>query len=86
MDYTPISTRRVLLAFAFTAFVALVPVLYFLLQSGHGGPLSIFADADGGYRGLVLGAGSVALTTSLIGAPMLMVAVGRRMVRRPSRA
>lgn len=35
MDYTPISTRRVLVAFALTAFVALLPVFYVLLQSGH---------------------------------------------------
>ncbi|MEJ7635969.1 hypothetical protein [Aeromicrobium sp.] len=85
MDYTPISTRRVLVAFALTAFVALLPVFYVLLQSGHA-PLSYFVDADGGYGGLVLGAGSVVLTASLIGALMLTVAVGRRMVRRPSRA
>ena len=86
MDYTPISTRRVLLAFAFTAFVALVPALFFILQSGGGGPLGRFADADGGYRELVLGAGSVVLTAFLIGALMLTVALGRRVVRRPSRA
>jgi hypothetical protein len=86
MDYTPISTRRVLLAFAFTAFVALVPALFFLLQSGGGGPLGHLAETDGGYRDLVLGAGSVVLTASLIGALMLTVALGRRMVRRPTRA
>jgi hypothetical protein len=86
MDYTPISTRRVLLAFALTGFVALVPALYLLLQSETGGPLSLFSDADGGYRGLVLGAGSVVLTAFLIGALMLTVAIGRRMVRRPTRA
>ena len=86
MDYTPISTSRVLVAFACTAFVALLPPLFMWLQSGHDGPLAMLADTDGGYRGLVLGAGSVALTASLIGALMLAVALGRRMVRRPSRA
>ena len=86
MDYTPISTRRVLLAFAFTAFVALVPALFFLLQSSGAGPLGFLADANGGYREVVLGAGSAVLTAFLIGALMLTVALGRRMVRRPSRA
>lgn len=86
MDYTPISTRRVLLAFAVTAFVALVPALFLLLQTGHGGPLSIFADADGGYRGLMLGVGSVVLTALVICALMLAVAIGRRMIWRPTRA
>lgn len=86
MDYTPISMRRVLVAFASTAFVALVPALYFVLQSGQAGPLSAFADADGSYHGLVLGTSSVVLTAAMIGALMLTVAVGRRMVRRPTRA
>jgi len=86
MDYTPISTRRVLLAFAFTAFVALAPALFLLLQSGDGAPLGRLGHADGGYRGLVLGAGSVVLTAFLIGALMLTVALGRRIVRRPTRA
>ena len=85
MDYTPISMRRVLLAFAFTAFVALVPVLFVVLRSGAG-PLASARDAEGGYRDLVLGAGSVMLTALLIGALMLTVALGRRMVRRPTRA
>lgn len=86
MDYTPISTRRVLLAFAFTAFAALAPALFFLMQSGAGGPLGRLADADGGYRELVLGAGSAVLTASLIGALVLAVTLGRRMIRRPTRA
>lgn len=86
MDYTPISTRRVLLAFAITAFVALVPALFILLQSGGGGPLRGLGRADGGYRGLVLGTGSVVLTALLIGAFMLTVTLGRRIVRRPTRA
>lgn len=83
MDYTPISTRRVLMAFALTAFVALVPALFLLLQSG---PLSGRGDAGGAYRALLLGAGSVVLTAFLIGAFMLTVAIGRRMIWRPSRA
>ena len=86
MDYTPISTRRVLLAFAFTAFAALAPALFFLLQSGAGGPLGRLSDSDGGYREIVLGAGSAVFTACLIGALMLTVAFGRRMVRRPTRA
>ncbi len=86
MDYTPISTRRVLLAFAFTAFVALVPALFLVLQSGDGGPLGRLGGIEGGYRGFVLGAGSVVLTAFLIGALMLTVALGRRIVRRPTRA
>lgn len=85
MDYTPISMRRVFLAFACTAVVALAPALFFVLQSGAG-PLASSRDADGGYRDLVLGAGSVMLTALLIGALMLTVALGRRMVRRPTRA
>ncbi|KAA1395178.1 hypothetical protein [Aeromicrobium ginsengisoli] len=86
MDYTPISTRRVILAFAVTGFVALAPALFLVLQSRHPGPLSLFADDDGGYRGLVLGAGSVVVTASLVGALMLLAAIGRRVLRRPSRA
>jgi hypothetical protein len=86
MDYTPISTRRVLFAFAATGFVALVPALFLVLQSRHSGPLSLLTDDDGSYGGIVLGAGSVVLTASLIGALMLLVAIGRRMMRRPSRA
>ncbi|WP_332666611.1 hypothetical protein [Aeromicrobium sp.] len=86
MDYTPISTRRVLFAFAATGFVALVPALFLLLQSGHSGVLPLLADDDGRYRGVVLGAGSVILTASLIGSLMLLAAIGRRMLRLPSSA
>ncbi|AXT86061.1 hypothetical protein C6I20_13285 [Aeromicrobium sp. A1-2] len=86
MDYTPIGMSRVLMAFACTGFVALLPPLFMWLQSGHDGLLSAFADTEGGYGDLVLGAGSVALTASLIGALMFAIALGRRMVRRPSRA
>jgi hypothetical protein len=85
MDYTPISSRRVLTAFALTAFVALLPALYFALQSGTGGHVSL-PDANGSFRGVVLGAASVVLTASLIGVLILTVALARRMVRRPSRA
>jgi hypothetical protein len=74
MDYTPISTRRVLLAFALTTFVALLPALYFALDKG------------GATRGVLLLAGSVALTAAVIGAPVLAVSIGRRLVRRPARA
>lgn len=86
MDYTPISTRRVLAAFAITGFVAFLPALFLLLQSRPTGPLSILVGPEGGYRGLVLGAGSVVLTASVTGALVLAVAIGRRMVRRPTRA
>ena len=86
MDYTPISTRRVLLAFAFTAFTAFVPAFFVLLQSGHVGPLSLFVDTHGSYRGILLGAGSAILTVAMICGLMLAVVVGRRVVRRPSRA
>ena len=86
MEYTPISARRVLLAFTLTAFVALVPVLFLLLQSGRGGPFSALADTDDGYRGVMLGLGSVLLTAFLIGALMFTVAIGRRVIWRPTRA
>jgi hypothetical protein len=88
MDYTPISARRVLLGFGMTAFVALFPALFLLLQSGHAGPVSLtfLADSDGSYRGLMLAAGSTLLTMFLIGALMLAVVVGRRIARRPSSA
>lgn len=86
MDYTPISARRVLAAFGITAFVALLPALYVGLRSRHTGPLALLTGNEDGYRGVVLGAGSVVLTALLIGACMLTVAIGRRMVRRPSRA
>jgi hypothetical protein len=85
MDYTPISTRRVLVAFALTAFVALLPALYFALQAEPGGPLSL-ADENGSFRGVVLGAVSAVLAASLIGGLLLTVAIARRMIRRPSRA
>lgn len=86
MDYTPISTRRVLVAFAFTAFVALVPAFYLFLQRGSDGPLTVFANADGSSRDLLLVLGSVALTAGMIGALVLLMSIGRRLVRRPARA
>jgi hypothetical protein len=86
MDYTPISTRRVLLAFALTVFVALLPAFYFALQQGSAGPLSAFADTDGATRGTLLLASSMMLTAALIGAPVLFVSIARRLVRRPARA
>ena len=86
MDYTPISARRVLLAFAFTAFVAVVPALFLALQSGTGGPLLSLTDSAGRYQDIVLAAESAVLTASLIGVLMLTVTLGRRMVRRPTRA
>lgn len=85
MDSTPISARRVVLGFALTAFVALLPVLFLLLESGSV-PWASMSSAAGGYRGLLIGAGSVVAAALLIGAASIMVLVGRRVVRRPSRA
>lgn len=84
MDYTPISIGRVLVAFALTAAVGLVPVLAIVLHSNQSvlGPFSV----GDGYGGLVLGLGSIALAVTLIGLAWLAVAFGRRVVRRPSRA
>jgi hypothetical protein len=82
MDYTPISAHRVLLAFSVTAFVALGPVLFMFLQSSSVG---FVAGQRGGYRGLVLGAETFALTLVLLGLISVTVMFGRRMVRRPFR-
>lgn len=84
MDYTPISTRRVLLGFGFTAVIALLPILFVLLRV-DGAPVGTLIDAVGGYRGLVLGAGSI-ITTLLVGLVTAVVVVARRVVRRPTRA
>lgn len=82
MDYTLISSRRVLLAFALTALVALSPALFIFLQTG---PIDFLGGTHGGYRGIVLGAETVALALVLIGLFSVAVLFGRRVVRRPSR-
>lgn len=84
MDHTPISFGRVLVAFALTAAVGLVPVLAIVLNNNPS-VLGPFGVSDG-YGGLVLGLGSIALAVALIGLAWLAVAFGRRVVRRPSRA
>lgn len=84
MDHTPISFGRVLVAFALTAAVGLVPVLAIVLNNNPS-VLGPFGVGDG-YGGLVLGLGSIALAVALIGLAWLAVAFGRRVVRRPSRA
>ncbi|MGA8988771.1 MAG: hypothetical protein WB461_12195 [Aeromicrobium sp.] len=76
---------RVRSAFALTGFVAVLPPLFWWLQSGYGVPLSGL-DGTGAYRGLLIGAGSVALTALLIGVLVLVVLLRRRMARPSIRA
>jgi hypothetical protein len=85
MDYTPISTRRVLVAFTFTVFVALLPVFYLVLHGGADS-LPLVGAGDGPSGDLLLAVGSAVLTAALIGVSTLVVAIGRRLVRRPARA
>jgi len=84
MDYTPISARRVLMAFGLTLVVGLAPVLAIALI--HNATFVSALSAPNGYGGLVLGLGGIALAVSLTGLTWLAVAVGRRVVRWPSRA
>lgn len=81
MDYTPISAGRVLVAFAMTIIVGLVPVLLIVLNANS----SILGNTDVGDGGLALGLGSIAVAIALIGLTWLAVAFARRAVRRPSR-
>ncbi|WP_332644930.1 hypothetical protein [Aeromicrobium sp.] len=81
MDYTPIGVGRVLVAFALTIVVALLPVAAVLMNHS---PATI--STPGGYGGLVLGLGIVLLVTALIGLSRLTVAAKRRPVGRPSQA
>lgn len=85
MDYTPISARRILLGFAFTAFIAILPLLVVYLRQ-HTLPVDVFPDTDGGYRGVVLGIGSVVSAMTLVALATATVLTARRMARRPSRA
>lgn len=84
MDYTPISARRVLLGFAFTGFIALLPALYVLLQSDRTPPF--VTDASGFYRAAGLMIGSVLLTAGLIALFVLLVSLARRAARPPTNA
>lgn len=85
MDYTPISARRVVVGFSLTAFVALAPLLFLFLSSSPS-PVGAATDGVDGYRGLVLGAGSLVLVMLLIALVTLAIITARRVVRRPSRA
>lgn len=85
MDYTPISARRVLVAFSLTVFVALLPVFYLALQRGSSG-LSVFSSPDGRSRDTLLVVGSVVLTAAVMGALVLVMLIARRVARRPARA
>ena len=85
MDYTPISARRVLVAFSLTVFVALLPVFYLALQRGSSG-LSVFSSPDGRSRDTLLVVGSVVLTAAVMGALVLIMLIARRVARRPARA
>lgn len=85
MDYTPITARRVLVAFSLTAFVALLPVVLVLIQPGS--PMHGFmADAGQVYRGVVLGAGGATLVVLTAGVVAAVQASGRRTARRTSGA
>ena len=86
MDYTPITARRVLVAFSFTVFVALLPVFYLVLERGSAGPLSVFSSPDGHSRDTLLVVGSVVLTAAVMGALVLVMLIARRVARRPARA
>jgi hypothetical protein len=83
MDYTPISMRRVLVAFGLTAFVALLPVGLLIVKMGADGPLAPIAAADGSPRDMLLVLGSIAAS---IGVFVLVILTGRRVMRRPARA
>lgn len=81
MDYTPIGVGRVLLAFALTIVVAVLPLVAVLVSHTP----ATFSTPDG-YGGLVLGLGTVVFAMALIGLSRLTVAAKRRAVGRPSRA
>ena len=85
MDETPISARRVVLGFALSGGVALLPVLVLLVQA-VALPSGLLADAAGVDRVLLLGVGSVVLTMALVGLAAVTVTSALRLIRRPSRA
>lgn len=82
MDYTPVTAHRVLVAFAATVFAALMPALFMLLQAA---PVGLLGDPQGGYRGVVLGVETVALTLVLLVLLVVAITLGRRVIRRPFR-
>jgi hypothetical protein len=59
-----------------------MPALFMLLQSSS---VSFLPGPGGGYRGVVLGVESFALTLVLLGLLAAAVMFGRRLVRRPFR-
>lgn len=81
MDYTPIHVRRVLMSFAVTVLVALLPAVIGFVRSGVASRL-VHKTLDG--LGLTSGTG-LALVLAL-GLVSSTVYIGRRLVRRPSRA
>lgn len=81
MDYTPIGVGRVLVAFALTIVVAVLPVVAILINNT---PATV--STPDGYGGWVLGLGSVVFAAALFGLSRLAVATKRRAVGRPSRA
>ena len=84
MDYTPISTGRVLMAFALTVFAGVLPIVVIVLRGTTS--VSNAWSVVGGYSELVLGLGALAVVVALLGLAWLAGAFGRRPVRRPSRA
>ncbi|MCW2801444.1 MAG: hypothetical protein JWQ70_2916 [Aeromicrobium sp.] len=82
MDYTPVSAHRVLFAFAATVFVALMPLLFTVLQSM---PTGFLVDPHGGYRGVILGVETVAVSIALLVLLVAAIALGRRVIRGPFR-
>jgi hypothetical protein len=86
MDYTPISARRVLLAFGLTLVVALLPVAFLVLHGGSDGSTSVNAQSDRSPRDMLLVVGSAVLIAAMIGVLVLVISIGRRLARRPARA
>lgn len=74
MDYTPITVGRVLSAFALTVVVGLAPVMVIALRT------------PGGYGGVTLGLGIIAVLVAIIRLTRLTTANRRHVVGRPSRA
>jgi hypothetical protein len=82
MDYTPIHVRRVLMSFAITVLVALLPAAIGFVRSGVASRL--VHETLGGL-GLTSGTG-VAFLLVVLGLVSSAVYFGRRLVRRPFRA
>lgn len=82
MDYTPIHVRRVLMSFAVTVLVALLPAVIGFVRSGVAARL-VHETLDG--LGLTSGTG-LTLVVLALGLVSSTVYFRRRLVRRPSRA